>query len=93
MAPGWSIAVYRGGRIEDLGTLAYIPIIEGGVLLHRVPFTPDLDALARYRNVAVHVINDNGFPCLFSLKAAALPFAVAHIPSDELVYVEAWDQS
>ena len=93
MAPGWSITVYRGGRIEDLGTLTYIPIVEGGVSLHRIPFTPDLDAIMPYRNAATYVINDNGYPCLYSLKACALPFAVAHIPADELVYVEAWDQS
>lgn len=94
MALGWSITVYRGGHVENVGAGEFfIPVVVDGVTLHHTSLITESRVISSLLSVAVEIVNNNGFPCLYKVHACDVPYTLTDIPDDEILFVEAWDQS
>jgi hypothetical protein len=89
---GWDITVYRGGTIEYPESSTGSPRVVGGAILLYIPPTPDISLIRPISDAAIEELCAHGYPCLYQVRAGDLPYEL-EVPSDELVYVEAWDQS
>jgi len=89
---GWDIRIHRGGTIEYPESSIGSPRVVGSTVLLYIPPTPNISLIQPISDVAIEELCTNGYPCLYQVRAGDLPYEL-DIPSDELVYVEAWDQS
>lgn len=89
---GWDIRIHRGGTVVQAEEASGSPKIVDSTTLLYIPPTPDPLMIRPIREAAVEVLCAHGYPCLYQVRAGDLPYEL-EVPGDELVYVEAWDQS
>jgi hypothetical protein len=89
----FSVSVIRGGTVGYSDEKGRFPEVRGGERLHYDWNTSVNNTVFRLKEIcdqAVEVINNNGFPCLYRVRASALPYEL-DCPDDEIVYMVAWD--
>lgn len=88
---GWTMAIYSGGSVEVKEGYGIVGIKDGRCLLY-VPATSNIGLLNPIEAVAIETLCASGYPYLYTARAGDLPYTL-DVPDDEIVYIEAWDQS